>query len=332
MKDKIKFSVVVPIYNIENYLNKCIDSLLAQTYGNLEIILVDDGSTDSCSSVCDEYAVKDNRIIVIHKENGGLISARQTGAIRASGDYVACVDGDDWVDEKYFEKFADIIDGHAPDIVCCSNFTSDGENFTPTGINIEEGFYSKEDIEQKIFPFLIEDEYGRYFSTSIWAKIFKRELYLPQQTAVDKRIVIGEDSACVKPCVFNANSIYISSEPLYFYRYNPSSLTKSRKAFDWKGPLYIAMHYENQMDLGKGDLRAQVYRSTVHSLFNVAVSQFNRKEKYRTLAREIKENLKEPFYRTAIENCKFRSKSGRIALFALKHKSVMLMKLYNKIK
>ena len=119
---------------------------------------------------------------------------------------------------------------------------------------------------------------------------------------------------------------------MLFRSYNPSSLTKSRKAFDWKGPLYIAMHYENQMDLGKGDLRAQVYRSTVHSLFNVAVSQFNRKEKYRTLAREIKENLKEPFYRTAIENCKFRSKSGRIALFALKHKSVMLMKLYNKIK
>ena len=148
MKDKIKFSVVVPIYNIENYLNKCIDSLLAQTYGNLEIILVDDGSTDSSSSICDEYAVKDNRVIVIHKENGGLISARQAGAIRASGDYVACVDGDDWVDEKYFEKFADIIDGHAPDIVCCSNFASDGENFTPTGINIEEAGNGKDAVDK----------------------------------------------------------------------------------------------------------------------------------------------------------------------------------------
>lgn len=73
MKDKIKFSVVVPIYNIENYLNKCIDSLLAQTYGNLEIILVDDGSTDSSSSICDEYAVKDNRVIVIHKDRKSVV-------------------------------------------------------------------------------------------------------------------------------------------------------------------------------------------------------------------------------------------------------------------
>ncbi|MDE7337465.1 MAG: glycosyltransferase, partial [Clostridia bacterium] len=160
MKENIKFSVVVPVYNIEKYLKKCIDSLISQTYSNLQIILVDDGSTDSSSAICDEYAIKDERITVVHKENEGLISARQAGALRANGDYIACVDGDDWLDERYFQNFASIIDEFSPDIVCCSNFASDGEVFSPANIYIKEGFYGKSDIEEKIFPFLIEDEYG----------------------------------------------------------------------------------------------------------------------------------------------------------------------------
>ena len=91
------FSVIVPVYNVEEYLSKCIESVLGQTYTQFELILVNDGSTDNCGKICDEYAAKDRRIRVVHKENGGLVSARQKGAGEATGDYVCCLDGDDWL-------------------------------------------------------------------------------------------------------------------------------------------------------------------------------------------------------------------------------------------
>lgn len=99
----VKFSVIVPIYNVEKYLRKCIDSILKQTYRNFELILVDDGSPDECPNICDEYAKNDKRIKVIHKENEGLVAARNTGIKEAVGDYICYVDGDDWISEVLLE-------------------------------------------------------------------------------------------------------------------------------------------------------------------------------------------------------------------------------------
>ena len=96
-------SIIVPIYKVEPYLRRCLDSIVNQTYTNLEIILVDDGSPDGCPQICDEYAAKDNRRVVIHKENGGLSDARNAGLDSCKGEYVSFVDSDDWVDEKYIE-------------------------------------------------------------------------------------------------------------------------------------------------------------------------------------------------------------------------------------
>ena len=98
------FSIIVPIYNVELYLVDCLNSILDQTYKTFEVILVDDGSTDNCASICDEYALKDDRIKVIHKENGGLVSARKAGVNIASGDYALCVDSDDWKGKYNFLK------------------------------------------------------------------------------------------------------------------------------------------------------------------------------------------------------------------------------------
>lgn len=104
----LKFSIIVPIYKVQNYLNECIDSILGQTYTNIEVILVDDGSPDECPAICDSYAARDPRVIVIHKENGGLVSARQAGAQRATGNYICCVDGDDYIAPNYIEKMAEM--------------------------------------------------------------------------------------------------------------------------------------------------------------------------------------------------------------------------------
>ena len=101
-------SVIVPIYNAQKYLGKCVESILLQTYQNMEILLIDDGSTDGCFDICEKYASEDERIRVIHKPNGGLVSARKAGAKEATGDYVICVDADDWIEPNYIEALMNV--------------------------------------------------------------------------------------------------------------------------------------------------------------------------------------------------------------------------------
>ena len=110
-------TLIIPIYNIEQYLSQCLDSIINQTYKNIQIILVDDGSTDSSGRICDEYADKDSRIIVIHKENGGLVSARKAGLREATGEYVVYVDGDDWIELNAIEHMVGTIERTKEDIV-----------------------------------------------------------------------------------------------------------------------------------------------------------------------------------------------------------------------
>ena len=113
-------SVIVPVYNVEKYLGKCVDSILAQTYENLEIILVEDGTKDNSGAICDAYAAKDSRIRVIHKENGGLSSARNAGMDIARGEYFGFVDSDDWIEPKMYETLLNLAEKYHADLVCGS--------------------------------------------------------------------------------------------------------------------------------------------------------------------------------------------------------------------
>ena len=115
-----KISVIVPVYKVEPYLRKCLDSIAGQTYQNLEIILVDDGSPDSCGSICDEYAVQDKRVRVIHKENGGVSSARNAGLAAATGDWIGWVDSDDWIEPDLYSYMLEKVREYGADIAVCS--------------------------------------------------------------------------------------------------------------------------------------------------------------------------------------------------------------------
>ncbi len=326
------FSFIVPVYNVEKYLKECIDSLISQTYKNFEIILVDDGSKDNSGRICDEFAEHDSRIKVIHKENGGASSTRKVGANNATGEYIVCVDADDWAESTYLENFANAIDSHRPDIVLCEFYNDDGIGKTYNPMIFREGLYNRENIEKEIFPYLIENINGKYISNNIWAKAIKRELYVNYQSLVDDSIKFGEDIAIIKPCIYKSNTLYIIKKPLYNYRFNPSSITKSRKPRSWTEPKIRNIYIEKQIDMSAFDFKEQIYRLTVHSVFNVAESQFNRKEKYSVIAKNIKQNLKDEYYKEAIKNCKFEGRNGKLALFALKYKLILLIKIYNRIK
>ncbi len=328
-----KFSVIVPVYNVEKYLKECIDSVLNQTYDNFELILVDDGSTDGCGKICDEYAKKDSRVKTVHKKNGGLVSARKTGVKACSGDYTLCLDGDDFLSLSCLEEISNIIEKFNPEIISFEFVKDKGLREEKINLRFKSGFYDKEKMQEEIYPFLIESKNGEYFSNCICGKVFKRELYSKFQLLVDDEIKIGEDCACTKPILFNGKSLFVSDKAFYFYRENENSMTKDRKPFNLLCPKIVAKHFESNMDISYKDIQDQIYRNCVHFLFNSCCTQFYKKQSYKDIKKEIKNILEDEYYKKAIQNCKYgKCFSGKLALFCLKHEFIFPMKIYSKIK
>ncbi|MGN0521377.1 MAG: glycosyltransferase [Eubacterium sp.] len=222
-------SIIVPIYNVEEYIRQCVDSITAQTLGDIEIILVDDGSPDSCPQICDEYAKKDSRVKVVHKENGGLMSARQAGLRAASGSYVGFVDGDDRIEPDMYERFAQAIEKYSPDIAVCEFIYSYSDKEEVSSQSFSKPFYTKEELMSDIYPsMLFANRFYHYgVMPSCWSKIYKKELLEKHLFSVDTRITIGEDAAFTYPCLLDAQSAAYVDKALYHYRINPKSMTQA---------------------------------------------------------------------------------------------------------
>ena len=221
-------SVIVPIYNVEVYLPQCIESLLHQSFSDMEILLVDDGSTDSSGEICDRYAQRDSRIRALHKENGGLVSARKAGLSMAAGEYIAYVDGDDWIEPDMYERMYITMKEQDVDVVMCGRYEDTGDVGRKVFHGIPEGWYGKEKLIREVYPRMIAGdtffEWGIF--PGVWDKLYRRECLEQFQMGVDERIVMGEDAACVYPCLLHAGSIYILHECLYHYRQTASSMVK----------------------------------------------------------------------------------------------------------
>lgn len=330
--ENIKFSIIVPIYKVENYIDECVQSILTQTYKNIEIILVNDGSPDKCPDICEEYKKIDNRIIVIHKKNGGLVSARQAGAKASSGDYICCVDGDDFISPRYVEKFADVIEQYKTDIVCCGYYLTTNENESSRKLRPRFGFFNRADIQNEIFPFLIQSKSFSYFHPTVWGKAIKRELYLDAQLSIDPQITMGEDGVCTIPCIYKCSGMFILEECLYYYRTNQTAMTKGKYAYAWEGQLLIANQLYKLIDTSQFDFQDQMYRRITKGFFTVAKSQFNRQESYWKTRRDILDAMKNPIFSEAIAKCKIKKFSQAfLMLIALKCKWIFMIYLYNRI-
>lgn len=217
-------SVIVPVYNTLEYLEQCIGSILNQTYKDLEIILVDDGSSYLCGKACDGYAEADSRVKVIHKENGGLVSARKTGLTVATGEFVGYVDSDDWIETSYYERMLAVQGKTGADIVLAGHFHDIETDSRRINDNFRTGIYTRE----QLLPTLLYA--GRFFEYGVQphmvTKLFKKELLQKTQMRVDDRIVIGEDAAVVYPSVLEAERIAVSDICAYHYVQHPDSMTK----------------------------------------------------------------------------------------------------------
>lgn len=211
-------SVIVPIYNVEKYIKKCVESIINQTYKNLEIILVDDGSPDNCPQICDEFALKDSRIKVIHKKNGGLSDARNTGLDIMSGEWVVFVDSDDFVSKYYVENLYFLTQKYNADIAITSykSFFDTNLEFSSKKITNEKIFLhsSKEAIKNML--------YNKYYFVSAWRIIYKSTLFSNIRFPKGE---IYEDLSTIPLVIFKSDKVAFCSVKDYFYLQRENSIT-----------------------------------------------------------------------------------------------------------
>ena len=230
--EKPLISVIVPIYMIDRYVGICIESIINQTYQNLEIILVDDGGKDRCPEICDLYKRKDERIKVIHKPNGGLVSARKAGLQQSNGAYISYVDGDDWIGPGFIEGLYTVAETSNADMVC-AGFTRDlftkSERFTNA---IPSGIYEGDRLKWLWQNMVSLGSYYRPgISTYVWNKLFKREVLLAPQSIVDNRISIGEDGSVTYPALLNCSRVAVVENVAYHYRQREDSMLKQSTGY-----------------------------------------------------------------------------------------------------
>lgn len=250
-----KISVVITVYNVENYMDICIESVTNQTYRNLEIILVDDGSTDGSGKKCEEWGERDRRIKIIHKENGGAVSARRTGTEAATGDYIGFVDADDWIEPDMYELMADIGVRENVDIVSVEDIREyeDGRSHVER-IRLEEGIYKDKDFLNDILANIIDTE--TFFQWNIpmhgWQHLFKSGLLKKNQRLIDLRVRRGEDVLCALSCYIDAGSAALLKKPLYHYRQVPNSARNTATKENLEGLIYLT---NRLLDISRNNLR-----------------------------------------------------------------------------
>lgn len=227
----VKVSIILPIYNVEKYLARCMDSLLNQTLNDIEIIMVDDGSPDNCPQMCDEYAKKDSRVKVIHKKNAGLGMARNSGLEVATGEYVAFVDSDDYVDHSMYETLYKKIKEKQVDAVLCTFYNDDQGNVSEGSI---DGMPSKEsviDFQVDYIPNVIgclpSVKYNQLYGYSVWNLLFSRDVIERNKVRFEsERNFVSEDILFQLDFAACASKLLLLPKHFYYYCNNAGSLTK----------------------------------------------------------------------------------------------------------
>lgn len=269
-------SVIIPIYNVEVFLRECLDSVLDQTYRNLEIILIDDGSSDKCGAICDEYAGKDSRIKVIHKENGGLSDARNAGLDICTGDFISFVDSDDFIHPKFIETLLNAILTTDADISMCF-FTS--ENFVE----------SSEMEKTNILDFVEHEAINLPTKFVVWNKLYPRKYW------EDNRFVKGvkHEDVCAFSFIFEYKSIALLQSQLYHYRNREESITAKPSKESLKDLSDAVEFLESKVPKNCKKFRRKLFQGRILQLTR-RVSMFNDQEAKVKIRKNIYKIVEDP--------------------------------------
>ena len=279
-------SVVVPVYNVEKYLDKCIDSLVSQTYENLEIILINDGSKDKSAKICDKWKDNDSRIKVIHKENGGLSEARNVGIDYAQGKYIAFIDSDDWVDKNFIKYLHEKLEKYNADIAASTIIKTYKDYNEIQPINREKIRFTSEEALDTLLS-------GRDFCAVAWNKLYKRKCWSELRFPKGK---ICEDAFTTYKLIDQAKRIVQIEDTLYFYRIRPNSIMTAKfraQRMDeeeaWRmNYKFIAEHYP-ELKKRAYDFYLQRVNNLIHAIAPSERTQFEKEYGY--LHRILQKNL-----------------------------------------
>lgn len=326
-------SVIVPVYNVEKYLNRCVDSILNQTFKQIEIILVDDGSTDNSSIICDEYYDRYKNIKVIHKENNRVAAARNDGIKIATGKYIALVDSDDWIEPNMLEEMYDKAEKFDTDITMCDLKKVGIESEYTVSQPIREGYYDRNMIEVELFPCLIMFENIELPPTiSNCTCLFRRKFIIEHNLFYDEDVYYCEDSIFGSKAMYNANGFYYMKNK-YFYNYfcNPNSTTSTCNMKKWNSYLIVNERLKGYFKDNKFDFLRQIKINmlyfTLNFLGEIGKSNLDYKEK-RRLCKELfsSEYVKNIFKDFKIPSVNYKLK---IILLMIKYKmSFIYSKLF----
>lgn len=342
-----KISVIIPIYKVEPYLRQCLDSVVNQTHRNLEIILVDDGSPDNCGAICDEYAAKDDRITVIHKENGGLSAARNDGMERATGEWITFVDSDDWCELDYYEQLLSEIDkqDHDVDVFCAGGYYGEYDNKTVMVSSFVKNVqYNHEEAEGLMAKCLIGNYRdlagsGNGGLSSPWDKLYRTSFLRKYHLEFDTTSKASEDLQFNFQAFDRAQQVSGCTYVGYHYRMVATSITKGFNPqkpqihYDVISKLYS---YMEQRELNPQIQQAIDARCFVFMLNAFQVCYFHpaNTKPYKEVAREIKDMKTWPYYHDAIysDNDQYLSNNQIIFKHLLRLSWVWPVKLAYQVK
>ncbi len=264
-------SIVVAIYQVAPYLRECLESIRSQSYKNLEVILVDDGSSDGSEIICDEYVKSDERFHVIHQENQGTACARRNGAKAAHGNYIGFVDGDDWIKADMYEQLLSAaLPARADAAVCLKNIYRNQTGYSYAEDNVtEEGIYRKENGLNRICDYLFWGSGGHKegISISLVDKLFRREQMIGYMEEIDSRLRYCEDSVCVVPYLMEAETVCIVNQPLYYYRQRPGSACNSTDLMYLEQFNIFYQSILNRLDAGMQEFKQRLDKYFVSRIY-----------------------------------------------------------------
>lgn len=213
---KYKISVIVPVYNSKEYLERCIDSILQQTYQNLELLLIDDDSTDGSGEICERYADRDDRVRVIHQKNGGCTGASLTGLKAVSGEYCMFIDSDDYVDKEMLGEMTKYLAGKKGEIVCCNHVLERGNQKTPVICPADPGIYEGEKLQTQIKDRILGNE-QRTLPISRCMKLYEKSVFDGNEKYCDTKIHMGEDFNLVYPALLDCTRLVVMENGLFYH-------------------------------------------------------------------------------------------------------------------
>lgn len=328
-------SVVVPIYNVENKLHRCVDSILNQTYNNLEIILIDDGSPDACPQICDDYARQDARIKVIHKANEGLGFARNTGIENATGKYICFFDSDDYIEPTTIEECCSLAYRQNADLVCFGHVeeTIDGKVFLKRLPCPPKDFFSGKEIKEKLIPMTLSHDSHTgedwNLSLSAWCELYSMDVIKKYHWRfVSEREIISEDIYSVLEYYSYAQRIAFLRKPFYHYISNSASLSKSYRADRYDKIKILANKLEElSVSMGLEDLLKERVKTIFLGLTIGALKQIvASKKSFKIKQNAIKEVMSDKYMQKVLQDYHYDGEkySKRVLFWSIKNRWSLL--------